>query len=60
MTLYYLFPGIFYLFPGIFPAARPQTRGFPRLTRASILFFICFIKEACGGPVAASLLSRLR
>jgi hypothetical protein len=51
---------LYYLFPGIFPAARPQTRGFPRLTRASILFFICFIKEACGGPVAASLLSRRR
>src|SRR5258705_387145 len=50
---------LYYLFPGIFPAACPQTRGFPRLTRASILFFICFIKEACGGPVAARLLLHL-
>ncbi len=45
MTLFSLFPGKCY-------------QRFPRLTRACLLFFICFIKQACGGPNAASLLSR--
>jgi hypothetical protein len=51
---------LFYLFPEIFPAATLKPRGFPRLTRASLLFFICFIRQECGGPIVASLLSRRR
>jgi hypothetical protein len=50
----------FYLFRGNLSCCHPQTRGFPRLTRASLLFFFCFIKQAYGGPIAASLLSRRR
>jgi hypothetical protein len=50
----------FYLVPGNLSYCHPQTRGFPSLTRASLLFFFCFIKQARGGPIAASLLSRPR
>jgi hypothetical protein len=61
MTLFYLFPGnLFYLFPGNLSCCHRQTRGFSRLMRASLLFFFRFIKQACGGPIAASLLSRRR
>jgi hypothetical protein len=28
--------------------------------RARLLFFVCFISEAAGEPIAVSLLSRLR
>jgi hypothetical protein len=53
MTLLYLFRGNLF-------CRHPQTRGFARLTRASLLFFYCFFKEGCSGPIGASLLSRLR
>jgi hypothetical protein len=59
MTLFYLLPGST-CSPETFPAATLKPRGFLRLTRSSLLFFICFITQACGGPNAASLLSRLR
>ena len=51
---------LFYLFPGNLSCWHSQTPGFARLTRASLLFFFCFIKQAWGGPNAASLLSRRR
>jgi hypothetical protein len=51
---------LFYLLPGNLSCCHSQPRGFLRLTRSSRLFFICFITQACGGPNAASLLSRLR
>jgi hypothetical protein len=51
---------LFHLFPGNLSCCHSQTPGFPRLTQAPLLFFICFIKEACGRPIAASLLSRRR
>jgi hypothetical protein len=51
---------LFYLFPGNLSRCHSQTRGFPRLTRASLLFFVCFIKQVCGVPGAANLLSRRR
>ena len=44
----------------LFSCGHRQSQEFPRLTRASVLFFISFIKEARGGPIAASLLSRRR
>ena len=50
----------FYLFPGNLSCCHSQTPEFPRLTRVSLLFFYCFIKEARGGPIPASLLSRRR
>jgi hypothetical protein len=51
---------LFYLFPENLSCCHSQAPGFERLTRTSLLFFFCFIKEARGGPIAASLLSRRR
>jgi hypothetical protein len=51
---------VFHLFPGNLSYRHSQTRAFPGLARASLLFFFCFIKEACRGPIAAGLLSRRR
>jgi hypothetical protein len=50
MKLFYLFSWKSFLLP----------LSNPCLTRASLLFFFCFIREACGVPIAAGLLSRLR
>ena len=51
---------LFHLFPGNLSCSHSQARAFPRLTQASLLFFFCFIKEACREPIAAGLLSRGR
>jgi hypothetical protein len=53
MTLFHLFLRKSFLLP-------LSTRAFSRLMWASLLFFFCFIKEACREPIAAGLLSRRR
>ncbi len=51
---------LFNLFPGNLSGCDRESQRFPHLTPASLLFFICFNTQECGGPNAASLLSRRR